>query len=117
MSRRVRRMGFALAVILTLVAAGCGGADDDRNGLTEGDEGSVVGVVSEVSGELPVVDTFVILDGSGDSFRFIPEPGLLFHGGPLSHLRDHIVGGERVTVTFKVESTGVMTATHIEHSG
>jgi hypothetical protein len=62
------------------------------------------------------VESFVVLDDEGNSHLLTPEDGLMFYGGPLSHLREHIVTGERVRVTFKEGAYGAMTATLIVHA-
>lgn len=75
----------------------------------------VSGIVTEVSGDLTSVDSFVVLDSDGNSHLFRPAPGLLFYGGPLIHLRDHVTTGQRVTVTFESAAYGGMTAVLVEH--
>jgi hypothetical protein len=97
--------------VLLLTVAGCSSnaVDDDHH------DDTVSGVVTEVSGSLTEVESFVILDDEGNSHLFRPEPGLLFLGGPLGHLREHVVSGERVTVTFEPTADGEMIATLIVH--
>jgi hypothetical protein len=102
---------FRLVLVVglaTLVATACAG-DDSAS------EVSVSGVVTEVTGDLSVVSSFVVLDGDGDSHLFYPEQGLLFLGGPLAHLRDHVLSGERVTVIFEETSDGRLIAVLVEH--
>lgn len=104
---------FALVALLVVVAsfgAACGDGDAGSGGT------SVEGIVSEVTGDLSNVETFVVLDDQGNSHLFTPEPGLLFYGGPLTHLRDHIVTGQRIKVTFEDSAYGEMTAVLIEHA-
>lgn len=91
-----------------LLVAACGNADDES-------EHTVSGIVTEVTGDLTVVESFVVLDDDGDSHLFRPAPGLLFYGGPLIHLRDHVITAQRVTVTFEESPSGEMTAVLIEH--
>jgi hypothetical protein len=76
----------------------------------------IEGIVTEVTGDLTTVQSFVILDGDGDSHLFTPQSGLLFYGGPLSHLRDHIVTGERVRVVYERGAYGDLVATSVLHA-
>lgn len=105
--RRLITLAVAAGIIVT--AVGC--ASDDSGGSQE-----VVGVVTEVTGDLTQVESFVVLDADGNSHLMTPQNGLLFYGGPLSHLRDHIVTGERVRVTFEEGAYGAMTATLVVHA-
>ena len=98
-----------LIVAVGLILAACSGSDDGHA------DNTVTGVVTEVSGDLTSVDSFVVLDDVGDSHLFTPQSGLEFYGGPLTHLRDHVVTGQRVTVTFEESTTGGMTATLVVH--
>jgi hypothetical protein len=106
----MRRRLIAGMVTAVLVVAGCSASGDDGH-----HEDTVSGVVTEVTGDLVTVESFVVLDDNGDSHLFTPEPGLLFYGGPLGHLRDHVVTGQRVTVTFEPSAYGGMTATLVVH--
>ncbi|MEN8238690.1 MAG: hypothetical protein ABFR53_05760 [Actinomycetota bacterium] len=72
------------------------------------------GVVSEVSGDLTTVTGFVVLAEDGSSHRFTPQDGLLFEGGPLTHLREHVVTGQPVIVTFELGAEGELIAIEIE---
>jgi hypothetical protein len=104
-----RTIVLAVATAIAIAAVGC--ASDDSGASDE-----VVGVVAEVTGDLTHVESFVVLDDAGNSHLLTPAEGLLFYGGPLSHLRDHIVSGERVRVTFEEGAYGAMTATLIVHA-
>jgi hypothetical protein len=92
-----------------LVVSGC--ASDDS-----GEQNTVEGIVTEVTGDLTAVESLVIMDSEGKSHFFRPTPGLLFYGGPLSHLRDHVVTGQRVVVTFESGAYGEQIAVLIEHA-
>ncbi len=98
-------VGVALAVSLGACSAG------------GGDDAPISGIVTEVTGDLTTVESFVVLDGTGRSHKFVPADGLLFYGGPLTHLRDHVVTGQPITVTFVEGFEGEKTATLIEHVG
>ena len=106
-------LSFRLTMVVGLVAVVAAACAGDA----VGSEMSISGVVTEMTGDLSVVQSFVVLDSDGDSHLFSPEEGLLFLGGPLSHLRDHVLSGERVTVTFEETSDGRLIAVLIEHQG
>jgi len=76
-------------------------------------EGEVFGIVTEVTGDLSGVESFIVLDTEGDSHKFIPGPGLEVMGQPPSHLRDHVVSGEPVTVTYHENSAGELVADQV----
>jgi hypothetical protein len=96
---------FLVAILLSLFAASCSGST-----ATEGD---VFGVVSEVTGDLSGVESFVVLDEEGNSHKFIPGPGLEVMGQPPSHLRDHVVSGEPITVTYHQNAEGELVADEV----
>lgn len=102
-------MRFAVVVAVVAVLAGCSSPEQQAANQIEG-------IVTEVTGDLEHVESFVVLDGDGMSHLLTPEDGLLFYGGPVSHLRDHIVSGERVVVTFEEGAYGAMIAVLIEHA-
>jgi len=105
--RRSTRLAVPV-LLVALVASACGGD-------AAGPEPTISGVVTEVTGDLSVVKSFVVLDVEGDSHMFYPEEGLLFLGGPLPHLRDHVLSGQRVTVTFEETNDGRRIAVLIKH--
>lgn len=80
---------------------------------TVAEPGEVEGVVIAVEGGLQVIDSFTILIGSGEQMTFDPAPGLLFGGGPLSHLRDHLADGAPVYVIYTVEPDGTNVAIEV----
>ncbi len=96
---------LALLVGVTLALTACAGAAAD--GTEEAVE--VTGVVIDVQGNLQGTDSFTILIEDGSELVLVPTPGLLFEGGPLSHLRDHVLSGAKVKVVYTVEDDG----THI----
>ncbi len=102
------RPTFLLLVALPLVVLGsaCSGSS--------GDDGEVIGVVTEVTGDLSGIESFVVLDSEGESFKFKPRSGLRFMGAPPSHLRDHVISGEPVKVTYHENSTGELIADEVE---
>lgn len=93
MSRRALLAGAAVATLLALCTA-CGtGADSGMERI----EGTVI----EVEGGLAGVDWFVLRTPDGDR-RFEPPPDVLFDGGPMSHLSDHLRSGEPVAVVYEL---------------
>ena len=107
MSRRTAL--WVTIVVVTLVVSSCASDSADESNTVEG-------IVTEVTGDLTRVESLVIMDSDGKSHLFVPEPGLLFYGAPLSHLRDHVVTGQPVVVTFKVGAYGERIAILIEHA-
>ena len=107
----MRQRSFHLLVIAVLAVAaiavaGCSSA-------TTTSDNTLTGVISEVTGDLTSVSAFVVLDEDGSSHKFVPVEGLLFEGGPLSHLREHIVTGDPVVVTFESGAGGELIAVHV----
>jgi len=73
-------------------------------------EETVTGVVIAVEGNLAGIDSFVIRLPDGSDLELSPTEGLLFDGvAPLSHVRDHLVSGNPVTVTYVDASEGLPT--------
>jgi len=70
-------------------------------------EETVTGVVIAVEGNLTGIDSFVIRLPDGSDLTLIPTDDLLFDGvGPLSHVRDHLVSGNPIYVTYLTSSEG-----------
>lgn len=104
-------VGIAAATTIVTSVTGCGSGDSPDTA-----EDHIEGIVTEVTGDLTTVVSFVVLDDDGDSYLFTPEDGLLFYGGPLSHLRDHIITGERVRVIYDRGAYGDLIATSVLHA-
>jgi hypothetical protein len=98
-------MILGVLVVLSVFASACSASTPS--------EGEVFGIVTEVTGDLSGVESFVVLDTEGDSHKFIPSPGLEVMGQAPSHLRDHVVSGEPVTVTYHENSTGELVADQV----
>jgi hypothetical protein len=94
----------ALAVGLAVSSCSTAGVGND----------ALSGVITEVNGDLTSVAGFVVLAEDGSSHRFTPVNGLRFEGGPLTHLRDHVVSGQPVVVTFERGPDGELIAVHVE---
>ena len=107
---RARRAGLVLGVIAAAIALAACGSDSSEDSL------KVEGIVTEVTGDLTAVESLVIMDSDGRSHLFKPSPGLLFYGGPLSHLRDHVLTGQRVVVTFEAGLYGERVVVLIKHA-
>ena len=64
-------------------------------------EATVTGVVVSVDGTLSVTNSFTIRLEDGSDITLVPIDGLLFDGvSSLSHVRDHLVSGSPVLVTY-----------------
>jgi len=94
--------------VLAVGVAGCSGVPD-----TEDD---VIGIVTEVTGDLTRIESFVVLDANGDSHKFAPAEGMTVMGAPPSHLRDHVVSGEPVRVVHHEGSNGELIANDVLHA-
>lgn len=106
--RRMTRVLLAASVAL-IVLSGCSAAEESS--------GEIIGTVTEVTGDLTSVESFVVIDGSGDSFKFVPGEGMTVAGGPVSHLRDHVVSGEQVSVRFHSGTNGELIADDVQDAG
>ena len=82
-------MRAATAVALVAMVA-CGGSAK-----------VIEGRLAEVAGDLETVDSFVLLTEAGERLRFLADPAARFGDAPLSHLRDHLVSGEPVVVSYE----------------
>ena len=79
---------------------------------------TVTGIVIDVDGNLAATDLFVIRLESGDDLTLVPADGLLFDGvAPLTHLRDHLVSGDPIQVTYEISSDGPAMATAVGEAG
>jgi hypothetical protein len=108
MSKRFLYLMLAAAAgVAVMSMSGCSTSD------TKGDN-TLIGVISEVSGDLTAVTGFVVLAEDGSSHRFTPIDGLLFEGGPLTHLREHVVTGQSVIVMFEPGVSGELIAVRVE---
>ena len=70
------------------------------------------GVVIAVDGDLSEIRAFTMLLADGTALDLVPQAGLLFDGGPLAHLRDHLVSGAPISVDYHGEG-GVALATSV----
>lgn len=81
-------------------------------------EVTVTGVVVSVDGTLSATNSFTIRLEDGSDFTLVPIDGLLFDGvSPLSHVRDHLVSGSPVLVTYTNSIEGPFLAIEIGDAG
>lgn len=93
-------MRAAMAIVaVTIAIAACGGGDHRE-----------VGVVIDVDGGLSAVTSFEILTEDGSRLRFTPADDLrtFAHGGPLTHLTDHLRTGAQVRVSYNDGAAGLV---------
>jgi hypothetical protein len=103
------RAGTAILIGLAIMLAGCGGES--------GDDGPTVveGTVIAVDGTLTDVTSFTVRLPDGHDLVFVPADGVLFDGSaPLSHLQDHVAGGEPVRVGYRELEDGTLSAVLVE---
>ena len=81
-------------------------------------EVTVIGVVVSVEGTLAGTDSLTLRLEDGSDLTLVPVEGLLFDGvSPLSHVRDHLVSGSPVQVTYRTSAAGPVTAIEIGDAG
>lgn len=92
--------GLLVVALLAVVAGGCAGPEQRADG-----------VVVAVDGGIGGVSGFEIVTGTGQRLAFVPGPGVVTfdHGGPLSHLFEHLQTAAPVRVTYRGED-GVLIA-------
>lgn len=95
--------------MLVVLAAALGSACSD----VPDREGEVVGIVTEVTGDVNGVESFVVLTPDGDSFKFKPRAGLLVMGAPPFQLRERVVSGDAVKVVYHREPAGDLIADEV----
>ena len=86
----------AAAVVAGALAQGC-----------SSNENPVIGVVTDVSGNLAGVESFELRTPDGRELTVDVTDGLLFDGGPaISHLRDHLRSGEPIELEYATRPDG-----------
>lgn len=108
MMKRISPALVLAVVVLVSAVAGCTSDSTDT---------MVVGIVTQVSGDLGSVESFIITDPEGQSYQFTPVDGLLFDGGPIDHLREHIVSGDPVQVRYERSDDGALIAVEVTDEG
>lgn len=88
----------SIAVAVAVLAIACTGG-----------EGRVTGTVVQVDGDMTTVTAFEVQTSTG-RMRFVPGPELIGFvdedgvvGAPLAHLREHLLDGHPVRVTYRSE--------------
>jgi len=128
----LNRLGdlVAPAAILTLIllSAACVSADNttettdppaDHGSVDHDDtesDASVTGVLIAVEGDLTATTHLEILTKDGTTMSFSVAEGALFDGGPVSHVRDHLISGEPITIDYVILDDGQLQATYLEDS-
>jgi hypothetical protein len=107
----MKRGRHALALMIVVLLSASVGCTSDASPDT------VVGIVTQVSGDLGSVESFIITDPQGQSYQFTPAAGLLFDGGPIDHLREHIVTGDPVEVRYERSGGGALIAVAVTDQG
>jgi len=108
----MRRIGPTLFLTVAVLLSALAGCTSDTSTDT-----TVVGIVTQVSGDLGSVESFIITDPEGQSYQFTPADGLLFDGGPIDHLREHIISGDPVKVRYERSDDGAMVAVEVTDEG
>jgi hypothetical protein len=72
----------------------------------------VDGVVIDVVGDLSTTEAFTLALSDGSQIIFYPTADATFHGGPMSHIRDHLLTGEHVRVEYVQLPDGSHAATY-----
>jgi hypothetical protein len=99
----------AIAALLTFWAAACG--NDTAPQSPPAAQSEVTGVVLDVTAaSLALIETFSVQDAGGATWNFRAEG---YKGWLPSHVRDHMVQGAPITVTYH-EEAGVLMVDKIE---
>jgi len=132
---QMHRGAVMIMIVLAISAGGCG--DGEPAGTTPASvvetatttspepttnvasvEVTVIGVVVSVDGTLADTDFFTIRLEDGTDLTLVPADGLLFDGvSPLSHVRDHLISGRAVQITYRTSAEGSATAIEIGDAG
>ncbi len=101
------------AVALGLALAACSASEDQRHEVDDHHEQGhlvVTGTVIDVVGDLSAITSITLLTEDGEQMDFVPAPGALFDGGPVSHIRDHLVSGAPVHFEYEEREDGTLVA-------
>lgn len=91
------RMGLLILAALAALVSGCGGGDGESS---YGEESAVRGWITDVkSASLLEVESITVQTETGESY-VLEAGGRILSGFTPSHLREHMLQGTLVTVTF-----------------
>ncbi len=68
------------------------------------------GTVIDVKGDLTAITLITLLTEDGEKVDFVPADGVLFDGGPISHVRDHLISGTPVKFEYRELDDGSLEA-------
>lgn len=71
---------------------------------------TATGIVIDIAGDLTATTSVTIIDGDGTQIVFVPSAEATFHGGPVSHIRDHLLSGLPLVVDYVVAGDGTLEA-------
>jgi hypothetical protein len=97
----IQRRGIATLVLALGLLVACGGGRQ------------IVGVVTAIDGDLQRIETFTLRTVEGEDLTFTAAPDATFHGGPLTHISDHLRSGVPVSVEYREEGDRLV-ATEVE---
>jgi hypothetical protein len=105
---------LVLVIAIFVVVAACGESAEGDHTAPVAPDDSVIdvlyGVVIDVDGDLTTTYSFTILLDSGDEVILYPTAEATFHGGPMSHIRSHILSGVPVNVDYVILADGAYAA-------
>jgi len=105
-------IAVVVLAIAVLALSGCSASEGQDH---EGDDHGqglllVTGTVIDVVGDLSTITGVTLLTEDGEQVDFIPAPDALFDGGPISHIRDHLVSGAPVQFEYRELNDGTLVA-------
>jgi len=117
MSRRSASVSAAaLLLVLSMFALqACSSSNGNSDAAPEtnnDDEALLVatGTVIDVKGDLTAITLITLLTEDGEKVDFVPADGVLFDGGPISHVRDHLISGTPVKFEYRELDDGSLEA-------
>jgi len=107
------------AVVLAIVAfalQGCSSSDDHDHAVDDEHNQTLLvvrGTVIDVAGDLSTIAHITLLMEDGRQMDFVPAAGTLFDGGPISHIRDHLISGAPVEFKYRESEDGTLVAVEL----
>jgi len=101
-----------LAIAVLALSACSASESQDHIVDNDHDQGLLVvtGIVIDVVGDLSTITGVTLLTEDGEQMNFVPAPDALFDGGPISHIRDHLVSGAPVQFEYRELEDGTLVA-------